>query len=510
MPLVLPRMNIINLSLKKGTPASGYWDMAFINDLLDGLPESNRTVFIIPGAYQSDVIDEINAVLSEHPKVLVFITSDEEGKFPIHKLKHPDMEFYSQYGTSANMIPLGYTPETRKQLKRLDAIKKNTSFFFSGQINHVRRKQMADALRRHWHYSFFETDGFAKGMNPEDYYSHMALARVVPCPPGNQTQDSFRLYEALEAGAVPIVDRFSAQGNGNYWERLFPDAPFPVLSRYSELVPLIQDSQSQALRNKVFAWWIKKKMQIKNQIKEQLDIHEAMTVVIPTSLIPSHPSTYIIDQTIQSIRHNTAMDIILTIDGIRSEQESRRADYEEYIRRLLWKCNFEYENVSPVLFEKHVHQSGMMKAILPHIKTPLLLYVEHDTPLVTDEDIPWGMICETIFRGDAHAIRLHFEAKIPKEHEHLMVHEKDIPFFTATKQWSQRPHVARTKFYREIIKFFSDESNCFIEDRVYGKCLEGDWEDWKLYIYTPPGNIKRSLNLDGRGSDYKFEREQIW
>ena len=36
------------------------------------------------------------------------------------------------------------------------------------------------------------------------------------------------------------------------------------------------------------------------------------------------------------------------------------------------------------------------------------------------------------------------------------------------------------------------------------------WNRWKLHIYIPGKNIKRSLNLDGRGSDYKYEKEQVW
>jgi hypothetical protein len=31
------------------------------------------------------------------------------------------------------------------------------------------------------------------------------------------------------------------------------------------------------------------------------------------------------------------------------------------------------------------------------------------------------------------------------------------------------------------------------------------WYNWRLWIYTPEGNIKRSYHLDGRGGDPKFE-----
>jgi len=503
-------MKINYLSTKEGTPASGYWDMAFIEDILRDLPDSERAVFVIPAAYQGDMVPAINAEINKHDHVVVFITSDEEHKFPTEQLRHPSMYVFEQYKAT---FPLGYTPQTRSELRKIGYQKKTLPYFYSGQINHIRRQQLQDVLVKYDHgrQYFFPTDGFAKGMNPEGYFQMMSRATAVPCPPGNVTQDSFRVYEALEAGAVPIVDRFSAQGEGEYWEKMFPDAPFPILSSYQELPELIEKCQDPMLRNKVFAWWIGKKMKLRQQMKDILGIKEALTIVVPTSYIPSHPNTTVIDQTIASIRYHTGSDIILTIDGLRDEHKEMSNDYTEYIRRLLWKCNFEYENVHPILFEKHTHQAGMMKKALTQVHTDLVMYVEHDTPLVTDEPIDWEYIVKVLMQGDAHAIRFHFEARIPEEHKYMMLPEHDMPYLQATIQWSQRPHIVRTNFYRGIMQLFSDNADCFIEDFIHGKCAEGDWNDWKLFIYSPPGNnIKRSLNLDGRAGGAKYDDKQIW
>lgn len=499
------------LSVKEGTPAEGYWDQAFIADLLDGLPDSERTVVIIPGAYQAPYINIINDELSQYPKVLVFITSDEEGNFPVDQLSHPDMQVITQYGAEGSM-PLGYTPQTRPTLKKQGYIEKYQPYFYAGQINHVRREQMAEVLRNMGNTDLFRpSNGFAQGLGINDYFWELAGARVVPCPPGNVTQDSFRVYEALEAGCVPILDRFSAQGNNDYWDRVLSGAPLPIISDWKDFPQVMERYQDPVLRNRIFAWWIGGKQELRRVIKELLNINEVMSIVVPTSPIPSHPSTEIIEQTIKSIRHHTAMDIFITIDGVRPEQEEMRADYEEYVRRLLWKCNFEWENVTPVLFEEHVHQSGMMKKVLEFIKTPLVMYVEHDTPLTTDREIDWGEIVKFILSGEANVVRFHFEEVIPKEHEYLMLPEQDKPGYLATKQWSQRPHVARTNFYRSVMGLFSEKSNCFIEDLAYGNCVQDDWNNWKLFIYAPDKKqLKRSINLDGRAGGRKFEKEQIW
>ena len=49
-----------------------------------------------------------------------------------------------------------------------------------------------------------------------------------------------------------------------------------------------------------------------------------VTIIIATSVIPSHPNTKIIDETISAVRaHFLTNEIILQIDGLRKERLSR-------------------------------------------------------------------------------------------------------------------------------------------------------------------------------------------
>lgn len=512
--------SVVYLSFRKGTPARGYWDQAFLEDLTGDITNANRACFIIPGAYQGHLLQEICEFLYQFKRILVFITSDEEGKFPVEKMQHPDMIVYSQYGTSKNVFPLGYTPHTRPVLKDIGVLPKNKDWFFSGQITHQRRQEMAKQLHQMTGGLLLETDGFAKGMGHWDYFHNMVSSNAVLCPPGAVTQDSFRVYETLESGSIPIVDALTPDGRDTgYWDKLFPDAPFPIIKDWSTLPEVLEKCKDLHYSNKVFAWWIRKKQELKTQIKKQMGVElDNTTVVIPTSPIPSHPSTRIIDETIASVRtHFKSSPIIITIDGVRPEQEGQRENYEKYIRNLLWKCNFEYENVIPVIHDEFKHQSGMLKEVLPMIETPLMLYVEHDTPLTPDRDLELSFLKANIISGKAHVIRFHFEEFIPEPHKHLMIGEPDDGLLK-TVQWSQRPHLASTAFYRNAVQFFTPEAKCFIEDLFYGrlidtwdqKGIEG-WKQWKLWIYHPEGGkIKRSYNLDGREGTQKYDDTQIW
>ena len=235
-----------------------------------------------------------------------------------------------------------------------------------------------------------------------------------------------------------------------------------------------------------------------------------VTVVVPTSPIPRHPDTAILEETIDSVRfHFPDAEIILTFDGLSADTVHRHHDYQEYIRRALWRARA-WGAVCPFVFTEHQHQSLMMRRVLGEIRTPQVLYVEHDAPLVCDEPIPWGPIQSILSSGEANLIRFHHEAVIPEPHDHMMHGVRDFGegmTMMRTSQWSQRPHLATAAFYGRLMdSYFPWTDRIFIEDRMHGIVDEAyriygmpGWEQFRLYIYAPEGNnIKRSYHTDGR------------
>ena len=227
-----------------------------------------------------------------------------------------------------------------------------------------------------------------------------------------------------------------------------------------------------------------------------------VTIIIPTSILPTHPDTSIIDETISSIRsHFPNNEIILQMDGLRQERLERKNAYNEYKNRVLWKCMHEWKNVLPIIFDKHCHQTTMMKKTIDTINTAAILYVEGDAPITPDQAIDWQKCLDMLEYNKANTIRFHFETFIPDEHNYLMLGLEDG--FMKTIQWSQRPHLSTVKYYRDIVLPFSEE-NTFIEDRFHGKVQDDGWDMHKLWIYHPEGSIKRSYHLDGRQGTQKF------
>lgn len=238
---------------------------------------------------------------------------------------------------------------------------------------------------------------------------------------------------------------------------------------------------------------------------------QEITVVIPTSPIKSHPDTSIVDEAIATVKHHLPdSDIILTFDGVHPEQEHFREAYDEFKNRMLWKCLHQYQNVLPVVFEDHEHQSGMMHAIIDEIYTDYILYVEGDTMLTTDREINWDECIEFIASGQAYTIRFHFEEVIPKEHENLILGNAESGFIK-TIQWSQRPHLSSKVYYQELLQYFPRDAKTFIEDEWHGVVMNDYYKDgmhgWykhRLWIYYPKnGKLKRSYTVDGRQGEPK-------
>jgi len=232
-----------------------------------------------------------------------------------------------------------------------------------------------------------------------------------------------------------------------------------------------------------------------------------ISVLISSSPIPSHPSTSIIEETIASIRyHLPSAPIFVMLDGLRKEQHARGLDYVEYIHRLIG-YSLKQTGVKIVPFFDFQHQASMTQKTLEMVETRLMLFLEHDTPLL-ERSINWNMLQTSILLGETNHVRLHYDEQIHPEHEHMM-RGKLTPNLMKCVQWHQRPHLSNAQWYRDMLAAnFNYHSRTFIEDKMHGVVSESQWEEFKLCIYDPDGtgqNMKRSTHTNGRGDEQKYE-----
>jgi hypothetical protein len=525
---------------------SGWWDQGLIERLLDDRlwitpggylfvhhhdeePTGGAAVLIVPGRYMA--VADVQRILDRLSAAIVVVTSDEESTFSWWELRHPRMRLWVQTADrDGDFQPIGegFAHDTPDELAALYTLAppKPYPWVFAGQVTHERRQEAVAALRAMGDGVLHETSSFlaADGLDRTTYLASLAQAKLAPCPSGPETPDTFRGWEALEAGSLPILDnRTPRDDRPGYWQRLIGDAPVPRIDNWSTLPDLTRRLLADwpANSNRAQAWWQRWKRQLAWRMQDDLatvlgshgslaDLRDLVTVVMPTSPIPSHPAIDVIAETIDSVRrHLPTAELLILSDGVRAEQQHLAEAYEEYRRQLLWASAHRWRNVLPVLFDQHLHQAGITRQGLDLVRTPLILFVEHDTPL-TDHELPWDGLARAVLGGVANLVRFHHEAHVLDDHQYLMLDARPIEVegvpMLRTIQWSQRPHLASTEFYRSLLgRFFPPSARTMIEDRMHSVAQQGDWSATKLWLYAPPGDMKRSLHLDGRGGEPKFD-----
>lgn len=232
-----------------------------------------------------------------------------------------------------------------------------------------------------------------------------------------------------------------------------------------------------------------------------------VTVLISSSPIPSHPDTAIIEETIASVRHHLpTTPIWLLQDGIRPEQEDRTDAYIEYLHRLAAHCLLHEQFITLMPFPEFLHQGLMFQRTLDLVKSPFVLGVEHDTPLL-ERPIDWRMLKEVLADADANHIRLHYDETIHPEHEHLMCGKLNDNLIK-TIQYHNRPFLTNTGWFRGLLRMaIRETSRCHVEDAAYTYIACSDWSAHRCCVYDPNGDgtmMKRSGHTDGRSGENKF------
>lgn len=268
------------------------WDQNMLDELFDnrlyptglqfkreeGYPNARGGVLLIPGRYWHMHTAQISEVIGIYDWVLAMRTGDEEDLFDIHAVKHPNIRWWVQtprvgrdYG-DAKLFGVGFPPHFNNLPP--NPPNRYCDIFLSAQNTHVRRAEAFDALSRcEFSKAITATGGFTEGLEPKRYTESMCKTKTAPAPSGAFSPDTFRLYEALEAHAVPIADDVSpAYDSTGYWNMLFPDAPFPVYTDCDELPLLVSDIRHPYPRvnNRVAAWWMLQKRKFAHRLVDDL------------------------------------------------------------------------------------------------------------------------------------------------------------------------------------------------------------------------------------------------
>lgn len=181
--------------------------------------------------------------------------------------------YYKNINPNVLNFPLGWIQQFPENLNIKTLLERNLTWSFSGHVDKTTRPEMAKFMSTiPGGKGYFKKCGEIWGptghaLDPIQL-AHMYNDSVfVPCPRGNCSIDSFRVTEALQSGALPIVEMDS------YWNNMYgTDNPIIQISSW-EAAPrvisnLLSDPQRLEIQRKTtHEWWIDHCRSVKRNIE---------------------------------------------------------------------------------------------------------------------------------------------------------------------------------------------------------------------------------------------------
>jgi GR25 family glycosyltransferase involved in LPS biosynthesis len=241
----------------------------------------------IPGRSLRDFMPLFDVLEMMNKRVIVIHLSDEHG--------HDDIEFYGKssvkhvlrnywrpkldvYGNKVTIIPLGYTNERSGANSSRKSFGDRTYVWgFAGSADREGRPQALQAMRKVTPFRESTKGNWSipNMLNGKQYGEMMDDVKFVPCFRGMWALESYRLYEALEHGAIPIYIPSESNGVEDEWKAMYGPHPilgFPSWEKAAEMLPMLmkQSDVMERHRATLQEWWTKKKTEVKQHIASLL------------------------------------------------------------------------------------------------------------------------------------------------------------------------------------------------------------------------------------------------
>lgn len=237
----------------------GNWDHGLLMDVFDKYPDlfiqhNNRNVnFIYPNKSIVIVsgkpdVEGLRYYLSMVNFCILILTSEEDSFFDYKSVIHPGVEVWTQYYYSnksdiKERMLIG--PPNRLSIYKIKTdLNRKYLWSFVGQVQNPSRQKAVEVLKTIPHGFMHIADSFGgveNGIVYQEYLDIMCQSIFVICPSGSMCVDSFRLYEAMECGAIPITEVKSPRDEEgfNFWNEVYPQNEVIAVRDWEELHAII-------------------------------------------------------------------------------------------------------------------------------------------------------------------------------------------------------------------------------------------------------------------------------
>lgn len=231
-------------------------------------------------AQKIEVEDSPLLINDVNERTILFLISDETGKIPTQLASKAKIAFKVLIKQNSidnvHYFPLGYANGVQQTIIPIN--NRNINVFFIGQLGRSRiklykyfanknyipddllllfKKYIKKDFNNYFDKSFIKfTTNFGEGLNLEQYNYMLNNSKIVICPYGAVTEETFRHYEAMRAGCVVVTLKMPD---------VFPykDSPLVQINSWYDLNSTINKllknpTLIDEIHNKTLNWWNQK------------------------------------------------------------------------------------------------------------------------------------------------------------------------------------------------------------------------------------------------------------
>jgi hypothetical protein len=247
-------------------------------------PLPNNSLLLIqrtPPTFASDRYKQIldDTAAAGHKVILVHI-SDENGRDPIDLYDHPAVKHVVRNYYRADcvgrsnvlILPLGYSGKAPTAAPTF--AERSLRWSFAGSMDRPKR---AEALRALEVLTPFDvkskaTFGDSSPLQGGAYTDQLLRSQFIPAFRGFWSLESFRLYEALEAGCIPLYVPSEGE-QGDEYSHVLGKSPILALPSWSQAPVLLEQlSKNSAVmeqhRQDLQKWWSEKKQSLRTILSD--------------------------------------------------------------------------------------------------------------------------------------------------------------------------------------------------------------------------------------------------
>ena len=219
---------------------------------------------------KNELYIKLNAICS---KIFLFHLGDESGAYDLSQIYKNCNYIWRTFCSNkyfennrVTCIPIGYKSGV------LDKKRNNRKYkwAFTGTPHKSSRHDLLYQFSDIKPFFCHKTEKFdTKIISVNEMNDVLSSTEFIPCPNGFFHPETYRLYEALECGCIPIVENAY-----KYYDRLFPGNPFVQINKWKDAKPMLMEWNQDQIKKKseeCSIWWKKQKNYIQDFIKDKVN-----------------------------------------------------------------------------------------------------------------------------------------------------------------------------------------------------------------------------------------------